>query len=214
MKWKGFKDVRATIEIDLTKNENELWNSLDKDARWGVNKAKKTGLEIEILNDEKSWKTFYEIYKKTSKSGCIIPLELKEVKEGDLFCCFLKDKLIAGAVVKIDGGKVILFLNASDHEYLNLQPNNLLYWTIIIWAKKKGFKIFDLGGYQLNAKGKLKNINKFKLRWGGEIKKYYVYSKNPFYILGRKTIRNIHIVKKIRDGIKVWKNKNKFKESP
>lgn len=214
MKWKGFKDVRATIEIDLTKSEEELWNSLDKDARWGVKKAKKEGLKVSLSNNEKIWKDFYKIYKETCKRGKIVPIDFEKIKEGKLFSCFFEAEIIAGAVVKIEEEMVTLFLNASKYEYLKFQPNNLLYWTIIKWAKEKGFKIFDLGGYQLNAKSedKLYNINKFKLRWGGEIKKYLIYSKNPFYILGRKTIRNIHVVKKLRDKVKMWKNKEKFLE--
>lgn len=213
MRWKGFKDVQATIEIDLkNKKEEDLWNSLDKDARWGVNKAEKSGLKIELTENENTWKEFYKIYKKTCQYGNIIPFEFKDIKKSKLFACFLKNKLIAGAVVRIKDKKIILFLNASSHEFLKYQPNNLLYWSIIKWGKQEKFEIFDLGGYQLNAKksNKLYHINRFKSRWGGEIKKYHIYSKNPFYILGRKIIRNFYFIKKIRDDLKVWRSKKRL----
>lgn len=212
MTWKGFKDVQATVEIDLTKDEEELWNKLDKDARRGVKKAKKSNLIVKENSKESDWKEFYEIYKETCKYGKIVPLDFEEIKKGKLFSCYLEKKLIAGAVIKDKEKKITLFLNASLHEFLKYKPNNILYWEIILWGKKKGKKFFDLGGYQLNAesRGKLDRINKFKMRWGGEIKKYYVYSYNPIYILGRKIIRNFHFVKKIRDSLKIWKNKNKL----
>ena len=83
---------------------------------------------------------------------------------------------------------------------------------MIKWAKENNFKIVDLGGYQLNAEkdSKLEKINKFKERWGGKIITYKIESKNPFYILGRKIIRNFHFVKKIRDRkkLKKWKKEN------
>ncbi|MBU2562085.1 MAG: peptidoglycan bridge formation glycyltransferase FemA/FemB family protein [Nanoarchaeota archaeon] len=214
MTWKGFKDIRATIEIDLKKNEEELWNSLDKDAKWGVNKAKKSKLKVKSCNDKKIWREFHKIYTKTCQYGKIVPLSLEKIKQGKLFGCFFEEKLIAGSVIKTKKRRVILFLNASNHEYLKYQPNNLLYWNLIRWSKKKDFKIFDLGGYQLNAKkgDKLYEINRFKLRWGGEIKKYPLYSKNPLYILGRKIIRNFSFIKNARDNIKISMNKKKFKD--
>ena len=46
---------------------------------------------------------------------------------------------------------------------------------------------------------KLYQINKFKSRWGGEIVEQPIYFKNPIKVLGRKTIRNVHFIKKIRD---------------
>ena len=60
---------------------------------------------------------------------------------------------------------------------------------MIKYANEKGFDIFDLGGYQLNAKGNLVGVNSFKEKWGGKVEIYYVYG-NLFYILGRKLVRN------------------------
>ena len=205
MTWKGFKDIQATIYIDLTKSEEELWKSLDKDARWGVNKAKKSFLRIGKSNKEEAWERFYEIYEDTCRRGGIKPFKLKEIKKenSSLLLCIKENKIIAGAVIieNKEEEKISLFLNASLPEFQGMQPNNLLYWTIIIYGKQRGYKVFDLGGYQLNAKkgSKLYEINRFKERWGGEIIKYDIYSKNPFYILGRKMIRRFPFLKAIRD---------------
>ena len=205
MVWQGFKDVQATIIIDLAKNLDELWKNLDKDARWGVNKAKKEGLSVSSIDSEEGWKYFYDIYRDTCKRGGVLPLNVEKIREKtNLLVCIKDNKIIAGAVVKEKQEKIELFLNASLVEFLNLQPNNLLYWGIIEYAKEKGFKIFDLGGYQLKAKKgmKLYEINRFKERWGGKITTYNIRSKNLFYILGRKLIRNFPKMKWIWDRIK------------
>ena len=199
-----FKDIQATIHINLTKPIEELWSNLNKKARWGVNKAKKEGLIVKKTNDDESWKEFYEIYKDTCKRGGILPLSFGKITELGLFICEKDNKIIGGAVTKKKDDKIELFLNASIPKYLEFQPNNLLYWTILEKSKNEKYKIFDLGGYQLKAlKGsKLYEINKFKERWGGKIITYHIQSSNPLYILGRKIIRNFPIVKKIRDRLR------------
>lgn len=208
MKWKGFKDIQATIHIDLTKSIEELSKNLDKDARWGINRAKKQGLKVGKTDKEEAWNRFYEIYSNTCIMGGIKPFSLNEIKKENatLLLCLKEKEIVAGAVVieNKEEEKISLFLNASMLEFQNLQPNNLLYWAIIIYGKNKGYKIFDLGGYQLNAKKgtKLYEINRFKKRWGGEIFKYYIYSKNPFYILGRKMIRRFPLIKAARDKLR------------
>jgi len=201
-----FKDIQATINIDLNKSIEELWNNLDKDARWGVKRAIKEGLVFKDI-PAKEWESFYYIYKETCLRGGIPPMLFPRLLEtgGKLFGAYYKNQLIAGALVRLKDNKVILTLNSSLPEYLVKQPNNLLYWKIIEWSKSKGCRVFDLGGYQLNTKqgDKLYHINRFKERWGGQIKIYYVYSNNPFYILGRKVIRNFPKVKKVRDRIRL-----------
>lgn len=212
-----FKDIQATIEIDLRKSIDELWNSVDKDGRWGVNKSRKENLAISFPENTDEEMKFYELYRQIIIGNRLIPKDYSELKKDidKLFLCKKDGKIIAGAAIKIQDNKTILFLNASNHEFLKYQPNNLLYWSIIKWAKENDFSIFDLGGYQLNAENgsKLYEINKFKLRWGGEIKKYYIYDKNPFYIIGRKVIRNFPRIKKIREEIKFrdWEKKHDFK---
>lgn len=201
-----FKDIRATIEIDLTKTEEEILNNVDKDAKWGIKKAEKEGLVFEESKKSSDLAEFYRIYKKTIIAGGIKPDNFDELNKEHykLFLAKKEDKIIAGAIIElIDKDKFKLEYNASLYEFLKSQPNNLLYWNLILWGKKNSFKIFDLGGYQLSAKGHLSGVNKFKERWGGEIKTYPVYSWNLFYILGRKIIRNIGFIKKTRDWLKL-----------
>ncbi|MBI4448083.1 peptidoglycan bridge formation glycyltransferase FemA/FemB family protein [Candidatus Woesearchaeota archaeon] len=202
-----FKDIQATIVIDLTHPEEELWGKVDKKARWGVKKAEKEGLKFEEIGKE-LWQQFYKIYRITCKQGEIPPIsyeELAQKNRAHLFVAKKDEKIIAGSLVLEAEDKILLELNASLPEYLYLQPNNLLYWNIILWGKKNKFKTFDLGGYQLNSKigSKLYEINRFKERWGGQIKEYYIYSYNPCYILGRKIVRNFPLIKKLRDKVRL-----------
>jgi len=203
---RGFKDSQGTIEIDLAKSEQELWENVDKDGRWGVKKAEKENLTIKEDFFPADLAQFFEIYQETCLYGGINPHSKEEIDKENtkFFLCYKDNKVIAGSAVIINNKeRFTLFLNASHNDYLKYQPNNLLYWHCIIWGKKNNYKIFDLGGYQLGAKPgeKLYNINRFKERWGGQIKINYVYSYNLFYIIGRKLIKNSAFFKKIWDKI-------------
>ena len=200
-----FKDIQATIDIDLSKSEEDLFKQVDKDAKWGIKKAEKDNISVVLTKSEEDLKRFYDIYKKTIIIGGIVPDNIEELKKGNyrLFIAKKDDQVIAGAIIEILDEKVRLKYNASLQNFLKFQPNNLIYWTLIKWGKREGFKIFDLGGYQLKAHGHLTGINRFKERWGGQVKIYYIKSWNPIYILGRKVIRNIPLVKKIKDWLKL-----------
>lgn len=211
MVWKGFRDVQATIEIDTTKSLEELWKNLDKDARWGVNKAKKEGLTVTEAT-ENDVSELYNLYESMSKHEKIKCLSFNDFKKGKIgvnkeriLVCKKDGKVIAGILIVEDKqyNKVWLHINASNPEFLKFQPNNILYWHMIEYGKNNGFSVVDLGGYQLNAKpeSKLYEVNRFKERWGGKIITYYIYSKNPLYILGRKIIRNFPLAKKLKDKI-------------
>lgn len=199
------KDINATVIVNLKLSETEILQGLHKDARWGINKAKKEGLQVKEGN-EKDWEEFYEFYKTTMDLGGVEFEDLEKLKKNTLilFVCKKEEKIIAGAGIKIEelnGSKIPrLYINASMKEYLHLQPNNLLYWNCLIWGKSKGYSLFDLGGWQINPKGHLKGINKFKEKWG----KIVYYQKDyPFFIaLGRKLIRNSSTGRFLWDRVK------------
>jgi lipid II:glycine glycyltransferase (peptidoglycan interpeptide bridge formation enzyme) len=185
------KDINATVIVDLTLSEDEIFNNLQKDARWGIKKAQKEGLVVE---ESVEWETFYDIYTVEMKWRGINPMELEKMKEltSVFFVCKKEGKVIAGAGIWFSDiyNKEIprLFFNASLSDFMSLQPNNLLYWSCILWCKRKGYKEFDLGGWQINAKGNLEGVNKFKERWGKVVyfdKEYSIHKS-----VGRKLVRN------------------------
>jgi len=190
------KDINATVIVDLKPSKEELMRNLHKDARWGINRAIKEGLVVEEVEDgdEKDWKEFYDIYKTTMLEGGSSPANLEGLKEKSevLFVCKDKDRVIAGAGIWFvdiyDIKTPRLFTNASLKEYFKKQPNNLLYWKCILWAKNKGYEKFDLGGYQLKARGHLEGVNKFKEKWGELV---HFQKEYPFLkVVGRKLVRN------------------------
>ena len=213
------KDRHATILVDLKPIEEEIIENLQKDARWGIKRAQKEGLIIKETREENDWIEFYKIFKEMAKKEEGEPPSLDTLKKNTFafFICKKEEKIIAGAGISL--GKIDcpdrqiqdiysfdiprLYFNASLEEYLNLQPNNLLYWSCILWCKNKGYKEFDLGGWQINARDlHLIGINKFKERWGKII---YYERDYPFFIaLGRKLVRKSNFLFKLNK----WRKKS------
>lgn len=199
------KENNFTILINLNKDEEELWKSLEKKSiRWGVNTAKKNKLKIEQLKSSEVNK-FYEIYKETSEKGGFESRSLdflkalRDTEISKIFVVKLKKEIIAGGMLLVDmeNNYSILDLTASNEKGMKLQAMPFLYWNFILYSKNIGLAYFDLGGYDKEAgKGdKTYNINKFKERFGGEIFEQPVYSTSYFYVIYRKSYRFLKKVK-------------------
>src|SRR3989344_9018387 len=89
-----------------------------------------------------------------------------------LFLALHKNKIIAAQALilgdEISNKHTRLLLNASLLEYQKYYPNNLLYWGAILYSKYLGYDKCNLGGWQINAKGNIEGVNKFKEKWGGQ----------------------------------------------
>ena len=189
---KGFyKSLLSTIDIPLDGDLETIYKRIDKKARWGVNKAKKEGLQVIEAGSLGEVEEFYKIYKETCHRGNITPIPLEFMKDffsklkeyNFLFLVKYKGEYIAGSWVKIYGKNFSIpkqEYNASLTEYLNMQPNNLLYWHMIEWAKNKGYSYLDLGGTDSEAQkgSKQDNLNQFKERWG-EKRRIIIFTHLP-----------------------------------
>ena len=181
------KDVVASVIVDLTPTEEQISAGFDKQGRWGIHRAIREGLTIEKSND---WDSIYDLYRQTMIDGGASCSSIKQLKDKTivLFICKKNDKIIAGASLENGENGITLQTNFSMREFNIMQPNNLLYWECIKWAKAQGHKTLDLGGYQINPCDHLIGVNKFKERFG----KVIYYEKDyPFLrAIGRKIIRN------------------------
>lgn len=161
------KVLKKTIIIDLKDTEEEILKKIHKNARWGIKRAKKEGL---IIEENKHLNKFYPIYLKEMKRYKVTPYSFENIDKNKLVFigCLKNNKLIAGIVMILDSKTNLprIEYHASLEEYHKFQPNDLLYWSCIVWAKKKGYKKLDLGGHAVNPKGNMKGVNRYKEKWG------------------------------------------------
>ena len=197
-----FKDNYFTLDIDLSKPIEEIHQNINKKIRWSIRKAEKLGVTSNLANKE-DFEEFCRIYEKygyvkdirkelgvVGDKGDIIE---EDKDKGKLFVARHDNKLIGGTVIKFIGEDSIFCISFVIPEYKNFEVNSFLLWEAIKHSKNMNYKIFSLGGVAPDAREgtKFHHIYAFKLKWGGELRERYVYSKNPFYIFGRKLWRRV-----------------------
>ncbi|MBD3168585.1 MAG: FemAB family PEP-CTERM system-associated protein [candidate division Zixibacteria bacterium] len=159
-------DKREFI-IDLSGGEETVWKSFDAKARNQVRKAEKANLTVEFGGVEMLGE-FYKVFACNMRDlgTPVWPSSLFT----EIFRNFPGDAEFA--LVKLDGNAIAggLLLHYGDYSgvpsasayrhYLNLCPNNILYWEIIKRCIQRGSTVFDFGRSSENA-----GTYRFKKQW-------------------------------------------------
>jgi len=147
----GFKASKSsylptkTLQVDLTKDKNELFNQLKKDAKSSLNKTKDLKIyEIEKVDKfRESWKEAVG-FRRHVPSKDELQTIIEVFKEKNLF------------LVTPDGSAGAIFLKVDDKAYYWQAFTNKkarkelaqykILWSGILWAKNRGAKILDFEG--------------------------------------------------------------------
>jgi len=189
MKSKGFQCRKGvTYIVVLSPEEEFMWKNLkQKSCRWAINKAIKNNLIVEDTNNpgiiEEYYKQLMEVFGKKK----LVPTYTIE-RAKTLFECLKKQNLLLALQVKYkneiiatglfpyDDRCIYFWGGASWSKFHHLCPNELLHWTVITMAAKKGISKYDMGGG-----------GKFKSKFGGKLTVTYHWYKsyNPLAKIGR-----------------------------
>jgi hypothetical protein len=168
--------------LDLTQTEEALWRGLNRGNRSNINKARRSGIRVEEGCDDDSLRRFYELYLATmcrnhanrwyyfSPDFFADSFTLLDDRIS-LFCASYQGWIVAAASFLHDGDVVHYFLGGSDSHYLALRPNNLLMYQAICWAKRQGYRLFNLGG----GYGANDNLARFKAAFSKSSITFYTY---------------------------------------
>ncbi len=196
IKAKGFFCYnKLTSIIDLNQNLDTIWKKFHTNTIRGIKRAEKNCINIKI---NQHYDQFYQIYKNFLKQKRlksffepfgvgIIPLNIIKNK-GTLFVAEYNGEILGGIVSLVDTSNIEYWIGASkrlecqkDINALIGCANRLIFWEAIKYAKERGIKEFDLGGYwpENEAKKDLmkSGINSFKSSFGGEVIQGYSYAK-------------------------------------
>lgn len=194
-----------TLIIDLKNPAEIIWNRLSKKARWGVRKAERLGVNVEVANNWQKWKEYYNLHVLHSKAKNYSTYPYNFFREmfklhhknmARLFLAEYRNQTIAGSLFLIYRKHMIFLQNASLDEFLKYNPNNLIQWRSIEWASANGISIYDINGLPWEKTSYLRGIYEYKKRWDGKIKWFGYYLNRRFLCSG------IHI---IRTSFLAWK---------
>lgn len=194
----------TTLVIDLTQDLDVIWKNMSKSSsRYAINRAKRDGVKIKI---NQNYKEFYKI-NRAFRNNKGLPSGFTTVRfmmeYGTLFVSEFNGEIIGGQLYLEDYDNIRWLIGASkrlevsrERAKLVGRANRLIIWEAIQYAKKRGIKEFDMGGYYTGeTKDEQKErINFFKRSFSRQLVTHYIYQKDYSKLY--------KIAKKIYHGIK------------
>lgn len=179
----NIRRVGRVVWVDLNQPEEQLQESMSKEGRKKIRQAISRGVEVRELGPE-GFADFIPLYHKTmdhhtADDRYLYPSSFFEsmVSMPSDFCFILgaycEGELAAAVIVFVGGGVGYSYLSATDREYQNMRPNNLLFWEALIRSKQMGCSSFVLGGGASSNDG----TYQFKLNFSDKEKDFYIYDR-------------------------------------
>lgn len=194
---------KATLLIDLRKDEDQLLAEMSMTKRQNIRRAIRKGVQIRLGDDSDA-----EIMRDLMWSACKRRGTAPSPSQPDFFAILWRELgpsgLVKFFIAEVDGqpvsaGTVQVFGGVSQlwrvgwsgtHDRIN--PNDLLHWEMIKWAKRSGCQVFDfmhikpdharaiLRGERINDS--YSGVTDFKTSFGGQLvvlPDLYYRSYNP-----------------------------------
>lgn len=188
-------EPHLNIIVDLMKDEDVLWQEVSASRRKEIRKAIKQGFEFQADSD----KTKSELYSilREIYSRARLPLYPESFFESifrmptecfNVLGLLLGDVVVGAVLVLKYKATVYGFFGGSREEYYKLRPNDLLFWSAFLWAKKNGYGRFDWLG--AGHPDKPYGVRDWKKQFGGNMVnngRNYYYPCKPFYSLAEST---------------------------
>ena len=186
----GFRaQTRMTHIVPLPEREPVAWDALTSPCRNRVRKAQKAGLEAEVTDDpsiaDRYYEQFVEVYGKQGMAAPFGPdrprsLVARLGPAGRIFAIWVRHKgeVIATGLFPYDERCVYFWGGASWLRHQHLCPNELLHWTLIQQAVRRGIPRYDMCG----------GTSQFKDKFGGADEPHHLYnlSFTPLIAVGRR----------------------------
>ena len=191
----------ATYLIDLSVSEDELFKNLKHSLRKNIRKAIKQNIEVEQL-DYIDYFQFYKHSENENGRDVIAEFEIDNVK---LMKEFDNKKRYHFFVAKDEDGYLAgkggyrfnihfteIASTMTKRSMIEKKPSqDFISWNIIKHAKDIGCKYYNLAGINpYPTDKKEENIKRFKEKWGGEYKEYYILEYNSFFMKLFKQIKD------------------------
>ena len=180
---KGFKRTGfTTLILDLTKSLDEIWHGFSKKScQYEIKRAERDGVSVKLSTGHEVFHELNKVFRKRKGLSGNISIDYMQ-KYCTLFLAGIKGEIVAGQLYLEDKDNIRWLTGASkrlesDNVLIGC-ANRALIWEAIKYAKDKGIKEFDFGGYHTGDNPELKAINFFKESFGGELVTRYTYQKN------------------------------------
>jgi hypothetical protein len=191
----GFvREPYHTLLIDLSRDEQALWQGLKKQTRYQIGRAKRAGVSFVVEHDPTEFVTIYNACTEHTGLG---KLSMSAVTCYAPFVHFLKAMqgdaplVVHSTIVDRESGRARILQAASL--YRNAQTGRegrffseaarLLYWEQMLYFRERGIRYLDIGGYApATDDSKMRGINYFKDSFGGQLLEESNYMSYPVFL--------------------------------
>lgn len=172
-----------TLVIPLESGPDELWARLDRGCRRAIQKALKSGIEVNEAEDDSFLDAYWEMSQETwGRSGRPPVYSRADLQtawdvlrpHGQIraFVARLDGRAIAALFVLCFNGQIYGWDRAGFREYYSLGPNNLIDWSVIEWGARQGMHSLDMMGANTSS------FTQYKASFGGELRTYIAAAKD------------------------------------
>jgi FemAB-related protein (PEP-CTERM system-associated) len=164
------KQHKVAMLLQLPADSESAWHGLQRNVRNHIRKAQKSDLTlrmggVELLDH------FYAVFARNMRDlgtpvyGRDLFARILEQfpRDARLFSVTLRDRPIAASFIYCYRDRVEVPWSSSLREFRDLNANNLMYWAMLEYAIKEGYKVFDFGR---SSPGD--GPFHFKRQWGAE----------------------------------------------
>lgn len=196
-----------TLQLDLTKSEEELLADMRKNTRYEVRRVEKLGITVNESEDPAEIDVFYEHQLALAKKHGFVPFSLAFlknqfevfVKDGQarLFHSYADGKLLASAFIIFYHQEAVYHYGISTPDNDRLPGSYACQWAAIRWAKQQGGLRYNFWGIapQGHEAHRFAGVSLFKRGFGGEEVEYLPAHDLPVH-LSYQVVRGFELVRK------------------
>lgn len=177
--------TKYNFVLDLTPNEEELLKNMHSKTRYNIRLAEKKGVQVEISNTEKAFKTFLKLhFDTTQRQGFhshnatyhqLAFQTLSQAGMAQVAIAYYQKKPLSAWMLYMFKDTLYYPYGGSSVEYKEVMANNLLAWEVIKYGKNQGLKSFDMWGAlgpEPDPKDPWYGFHRFKSGYGGKLVEY------------------------------------------
>lgn len=169
-----------TLQLDLTKTEEELLAGFRKNTRYDVRRAEKEGIEVRTSQDPAEIQQFYDYQLDLAKKHHFVPFSYEFLHEqfatfvsdnqAMLFHSYKGDELLASAFIIFYHQEAVYHYGISTPANDRLPGSYACQWAAIKWAKAQGGLKYNFWGIAPldRPDHRFAGVSLFKRGFGGE----------------------------------------------
>lgn len=145
----------STVVIDLSQSEDEILSKMKRTTRQNIRAAQSRGVIIKE-GGEADLAAFCRLKQMTESRSDFVCYDQDYYQEAwhqfatrgcmKLWLAYFGDELLAGLMAIYFGQWVVYAWAGSSRTYLEKRPNDLLFWSAMLWGRENGYHYCDLGG--------------------------------------------------------------------